>query len=95
MDGDKEVGLGIVGNLGSLPEFQKTVGLAGIYDLHVRTVLLNDASESICIAQGQRFLVHRLSLGTSVLTAVTGINYNRKALGRSIHRQGETKEQNQ
>ena len=50
MDGNEKVGLGLVGNLGTLPQLEEAVGLAGIDDTHVGTVLLNHPTKSQGIA---------------------------------------------
>ena len=57
MNGDKKVGLCLIGYLGTLPQLNKPVGFAGIDYLHVGTVLLNDAPEGQRIAQRKRLLL--------------------------------------
>ena len=46
MHTDKEVGLGLVGNIGTFIQRDKDIGLAGIDDFHVRTVALHHSAES-------------------------------------------------
>ena len=92
MHGDKEVGLIPVGNLGTLPQLKELVGLAGVDDPHVGTVLLNDTAKSQCIAQGQRLLLGDFADRTGVPTAVPGIDDQRERLLCTVHRQYKAKQ---
>ena len=81
VDGDKQVGLVIVGNLRTTVEFHELVGLAGIDHLHVRAVLLNQFSESEGELQGQILLTGLGHADGSCVTAtVSGIDDQRESL---------------
>ena len=81
VDRDKQVGLVLIGNLSTTVELHKTVGLAGIDDLHVRTVLLYESSEREGKFQGQILLTclgH--TDGACIATTVSGIDDQREPL---------------
>ena len=81
MDGDKEVGLVLVSNLCPSVEFHEGIGLTGIDNLHVGTILLDHLSESQGIPQRQVFLLHlTLADGTRVEAAMSGINHQCEGL---------------
>ena len=51
MDADEEVGLGLVGNVGTGMQGHKHIGLAGVDDSHVLTVTLHQPSKGQCHVQ--------------------------------------------
>ena len=81
MDGDEEIGLVLVGNLCPSVEFHEGIGLTGIDDLHVGTVLLDHLSEGQGIPQRQILLFHlTLTDGTCVKAAMSGIDHQCEGL---------------
>lgn len=88
----EEVGLVLIGYLGTLPEFKETVGGACIDDFHVGTVALYNLSEGQCIAQGERLLLAHLADAASVLATVSGIDDKHKLAGGGSHGDKERKE---
>ena len=96
MDGDKQIGLIVVGNLRTTVELYELVGLAGIDYLHVRAVLLHQFSEGKGEFQREVFLTclgHTNSSGIS--STVSGINHQRKSLVLGISRCHTEKKQYQ
>ena len=87
MDGDKQVGLILIGDLCATVEFDKGVGLTGIDYLHAGTVLFYHTSEGQGILQCQVLLLHlTLTDGTRVTAAMSGIDHQREGLTGSSHR---------
>ena len=76
VNGDKQVGLVVVGNLSTTIELHKLVGLTGIDHLHIGAVFLYQLSEGEGELQGQVLLT---GLGntdsTCVTTTMSGINH--------------------
>ena len=86
MDGDEEVGLVLVGNLRPSVEFHEGIGLTGIDDLHVGTVLFDHLSEGQGISQCQCLLLHlTLADGTGVKAAMSGIDHQCESLIGSLY----------
>ena len=83
----KEVGLVAVGHLGTLPQLQEAVVLAGVHHAHVGAVLLHDTAEGQGIAQRQRLLRRLLATGAGVLAAVAGVYHQGKHLLGAVGRQ--------
>lgn len=82
MNRDKQIGLILIGNLCTTVQFDKSIGFAGINDLHTRTILFYHSSESQGIPQCQIFLLHfALADSTGVSTTMTGIDYQREIFG--------------
>ena len=86
MDGYEQIGLGLVGHLGTLPQFQEPVGGTCIDHLHVRTALFHKPSKSEGMLQRQVFFLRHRTHGTGILATVSGIDDQRKGLG-GTHRQ--------
>ena len=85
MDGDEEVGLVLVGDLRPTVEFHEGIGLAGIDDLHVRTILLDHLSEGQGIPQRQVLFLHlTLTDGTRIKAAMSGIDHQCEGLIGSL-----------
>ena len=85
MDGDEEVGLILVGNLCPSIKFHEGIGLTGIDDLHVRTILLDHISEGQSIPQRQVLFLHlTLADSTRIKAAMSGINHQRESLIGSL-----------
>ena len=87
MDGDEEVGLRLVGNLGTLPQLEEAVGLTGVDDAHVGTVALHHLTEGEGVAQGQRLLLRLPPDGTGIMAAVPGIDDEREPWRGTVGRQ--------
>ena len=86
MQGDKEVGLVAVGNLGTLIEFHKDIGLTGIDHPYIRAVALHHASEGQGKLQRQVLLFRDSPYGTGIMPAVTSIDDKGEFLVCSIGR---------
>ena len=74
VDGDKEVGLGIVGNLGTTIQGDEDIRLARIDHLHVRATLLNEAAQLEGHVQVDVLLLGDFPYGTGVVPAVPGVD---------------------
>ena len=74
VDGDKQVGLVLVGNVGTRMQRNKHVRLAGVYHLHVRTVLFHQFTEGQRHIQVDGLLLGNLAHCASVIATVSGIN---------------------
>ena len=81
MDGDEKVGLGFVGHLGTLPQFQEPVGGTCIDHPHVRTALFHKPSEGEGMLQRQVLLLRHRAYATRVIASMSGVNDQRKGLG--------------
>lgn len=82
MDGDEQIGLILIGNLRTAVQFDEGIGLSGIDNLHVGTVLLNHPSESQGILQRQIFLLHlALTDSTSITATMSSIDHQRETFG--------------
>ena len=80
MDGDKQVSLVLVGNVGTGMQRDKDIRLTGIDDLHIRAVLLYQLAEGQRHIQIDGFLLGNLSNSSCVIAAMAGINDQRKTL---------------
>ena len=88
--GDKQVGLGVVGYLGTFVQLYEAVGLAGIYDVYIGAVALYQLSEGEGILQRQVLLLRDGSLRAGVVASVAGIYHQRELL--ACCRRGNGKE---
>ena len=84
MDGDKQVGLVLVGNLRTAIEFDEAIRLAGVDHLHARAVFLYHAPEGQGELQRQVLLLGDGADGTRIMSAVSGIDYQRKGFACSV-----------
>ena len=80
MDGDKQVGLVLVGNVGTGVQGDEDVSLAGIYHLHIRTVLLHQLTEGQRHVQVDNLLFGNLAHRTCIMTTMTSVDDQRKTL---------------
>ena len=63
------------------------ISLAGVYDLHVRTVLLNQPSKDECYVQVNVFLLGDSAHGSCIMSAVSCVDNQRETfVGGSEHR---------
>ena len=88
VNADKEVRLGLVGNIGPFGEFHEHIGLAGVHDLHVRTVLLHQPAQFQGYGQVDVLLLALPSQSSSVTSAMTGIYHHNEIL--ALHRHDAT-----
>ena len=94
MDGDKEVGLVLVGNLCPAVELHETVGLTGVDDLHVGAVLFHELAEGQGELQRQVLLYRDSAFGPWIAAPVTGIDHERKRLVLGLDRQSQAEQAN-
>ena len=80
MDRDKEVCLGLVGNVGTGVQGYEDIGLAGVDDLDVRTVLLHQTSEGQRHIQVDGFLPGDGTHSTGVVAAMACVDDQGKLL---------------
>ena len=80
MYGDKEVGLVLVGNVGTGVQRHEDIRLAGVDDLYVRTVLLHQPAKGQCHIQVDGFLLGDFAHRTCIVSAVSGVDDQREAL---------------
>ena len=80
MHGDKQVCLVAVCYVSPGVQRDKDIGLTGIDDLHVRTVVLHQPAEGQRHVQVDRLLLGQCSHGSRIIPAMSGINYQRKLL---------------
>ena len=79
MDGDKQIGLILVGNLRTFIQLHELIGLTGIDDLHVGTFLFHKFSEGKGKLQSQvLFLDTGIADGPGIASAMSGIDDQRK-----------------
>ena len=79
MDGDKQIGLVLIGYLCPLVQFHELIGLTGIDDLHVGAVLLHQSSEGQRELQCQVLLPYTGTTDSAgIATAMSGIDDQRK-----------------
>ena len=90
MNGDKEVGLVLVGNLCPAVQLHKTVCLSGIDHFDIRTVALHHSAESQRITQCQVLLLRDSPHCSGIMSAMPRINNQRKPVVRSICRYHKT-----
>lgn len=81
MDGDEEVGLVAVGDVGALFKGNEYVGLAGVDHLDVATVGLDEFAEGECHIEVDVLLLGICADGTGVVAAVAGIDNQLKLVG--------------
>ena len=74
MNGDEDVGFVFVGNVGTFMQRDEHVGLAGVDDFYVGAVLLHIAAKGQRHIQVDVLLLGPIGTGTSVLSAMSGIN---------------------
>ena len=80
MNADKEVGLGLVGYISTGMQRYKHISLTGVNDLHILAVLLHHSSEGQRHIQVDMFLFRNGTNGPSIMTAMSGVNHQRKGL---------------
>ena len=78
MDGDKEVGLVAVGNIGTGVQGNKHIRLTGVDYLHIRAVALHQLSESQRHIQVDDFLFCKRTDSSGVVATMSGINHQCK-----------------
>ena len=76
MDGDEEVGMLVVGHLGTVVKRDEHVGFAGIEDIHIGTVFRDELSKFEGHREGDILLFSFAPHSAGVLAAVSGINHN-------------------
>ena len=77
VDADEEVGLGAIGDVGTLVQLDEHIRLARIDHLDVLEVLLHELAESKGHGQIDILFLRRLRLSAGVFPAVTGIDDQR------------------
>ena len=80
VDRDKQIGLGLISYLGTTVQLYKLIGFAGINHFYVGTVLLNHTSEGQRKLQREVLLLRDSTHGTRIVTAMTGIDHQRKTI---------------
>ena len=86
MDGNKQVGFGAVGDVGTLRQGNVDIGRACIDDLDVGIVVLYKFSEFFCYRQGQFLFLAVFAKGAGFVAAMTGVN-NQSISNRFIYRE--------
>ena len=86
MDGDKEVGIVLVRDVGAGLQRNEHIRRAGIDDVQIGVLLLEQSAHFEHERQVQVFLLRELTYRTRVFTAVTGIEHHRVPFRRH-HRQ--------
>ena len=77
---NKQVGSCLVGNIGTLLQRYKHIGLTSIYDLHIWAFLLHESSEFKRYIEIDYLLLGNLTYRSCIVSAVTGIDNQREAL---------------
>ena len=80
MDRDKQIGLGLISNLGSTVQLYKLIGLSGVYHLYVRTILLYKAAEGQSKLKREVLLFRDSTHSASIVAAMTGIDNQGKVI---------------
>ena len=81
MDGDKQVGLVLIGYFCPLVQFHELIGLTGVYDFHIGTVLLYQSSEGQRKLQRQILLLDTgLADSPGIAAAMSGVDHQREIL---------------
>ena len=79
MDGDKQVGLVLVGNLRPFIQFDEFIGLTSIDDFHTRAVLLHQSSEGQGELQREVLLLDTsITDGSCIAATMSSIDDQRK-----------------
>ena len=97
VDGDKEVGLVLVGNIHTALQGQEYIGLARVDNFHVGAVAFDQSSEGQGHVEIDILLLGDGSHGTRVVPSMAGINHQHK-LARilvGLHRQRGAEEEQQ
>ena len=97
MDRDEEVGLVLIGDVGTALQGQENVGLARVDDFHVGTVAFDKPPKGQRYVEIDGFLLGKGSHGSWVVTAVASI-YHQHKLARSligVHRQRGAEDEKQ
>ncbi len=81
MDGDEEVGLVVVGDVGACVERNEHIRFSGVDHLDIGTVALHVASEGQCHVEVDVLLLREGADGSCIVSAVSSINDQREAVG--------------
>jgi hypothetical protein len=74
VDGDEQVGLGVVGNLGASVQCNECIFLTGVDYIHILAIFLDQITQFQGYIQVDVFLFAFLADGTGIFASVSGVN---------------------
>ena len=93
MDGNKQVGIRLIGDCRPFIQLDVCIIVARIYHLYFRKVLFNQPSKLLYNGQGQRFLIGLGAYSAIILSSMSGIKGYDKVFRHHPHRRHRNKQQ--